>query len=640
MTVYAYITNNGDGTVSQVDTSGVVQSVNVGTGVHSGPFGVAATADGSVVYTANNGDGTVSAIDTSNPASLSVSTFISGLSPAPTGIAVSPDGSRIILTFDAGTPIQVYDASGTLLASISLGVGDTIGVACSPDNLYAYVAANQDNEIGVISLQGGTPALIATIALPTGAFPYGIAVSPNGTKLYVTDNGSSGKLWVINPLTKAVGYIPSVGAGAGVTFLPNGKYAYVALFAALVAVIDATDDTELTTISLTNNPIGISATPDSSTVYVATQSGVYYIDTSTNTATGLTYTPLTPTAFGQFIQPSSVPMSNIPYAAPQGRLTLTSNTPVMTSDVTSATNVYYTPYVGNIVPIYDGANMQSYTFSQLTMALNSTNQTVGNIYDLFVFLNGGNPTIGAGPKWSTAPATSGSSANPCGGSRGTGASTTQLQMTDGIWTNANSINLTNGATTYSSIPAGEATYVGSVYIPTTAGETAVQFYPTAATGGTDNVVGIWNAYNRIRMESVCSDSRTGWPNNSATVVPLDYSAGGGTNLKNSVSYLDGLAQTFARGKVQTIAYSNAAATNCQIGVAQNSTTTYSKSSVFINAVTSPAGFGATTFNVEDNYPPTLGLNYIQGLESSPNAPTTVTFAFNGGETSVVYDGEF
>ena len=83
------------------------------------------------------------------------------------------------------------------------------------------------------------------------------------------------------------------------------------------------------------------------------------------------------------------------YVAPQGRLTLTSMTPVMTSDEVAATNIYYTPYQGNIVPIYNSANTEPYTFSELTVALNSANQLSGKVYDLFIFITAGAPMIGA-----------------------------------------------------------------------------------------------------------------------------------------------------------------------------------------------------------------------------------------------------
>ena len=41
---------------------------------------------------------------------------------------------------------------------------------------------------------------------------------------------------------------------------------------------------------------------------------------------------------------------------PQGRLTLTTQRPVMTTDVVLATTIYYTPYVGGRVPLYNGTS--------------------------------------------------------------------------------------------------------------------------------------------------------------------------------------------------------------------------------------------------------------------------------------------
>src|SRR6185369_3136234 len=42
---------------------------------------------------------------------------------------------------------------------------------------------------------------------------------------------------------------------------------------------------------------------------------------------------------------------------PQGRLTIASAVPVMASTVTGATSVWYTPFIGQVVPIYDGTTM-------------------------------------------------------------------------------------------------------------------------------------------------------------------------------------------------------------------------------------------------------------------------------------------
>jgi len=311
---------------------------------------------------------------------------------------------------------------------------------------------------------------------------------------------------------------------------------------------------------------------------------------------------------------------------PQGRLTLTSNTPLMTSDVTAATAVYYTPYVGNSIPIYNGTSFSNNTFSQLTMTLSTTNQTSGDIYDLFVFIHSSTVTIGAGPAWSSST------------SRGTGSGTTQLTQFNGFWVNANTITLTNGSTTYSSIPADEATYVGSVYM-TANGETAVNFKPSAAAGGTANVVGIWNAYNSAPISSLCSDSNTSWTDASTSWQPLDYPAGSGGGTYNRVTYLDGLGQSSVKGTVTTIAYNATAGDGDFIGIDQDSTT--NSPIVFASNQSHSAGsaVGATSFAATESFPPNQGLHYLQAMEWSPNG-TTATFGFNGSSTFLLYRGEY
>src|SRR3954467_15935764 len=55
-------------------------------------------------------------------------------------------------------------------------------------------------------------------------------------------------------------------------------------------------------------------------------------------------------------QLSGVIQTLIAAMEPQGRLTLTSATPVTTTDVTGATTIYYALHKGNHIPLYDGTN--------------------------------------------------------------------------------------------------------------------------------------------------------------------------------------------------------------------------------------------------------------------------------------------
>lgn len=77
----------------------------------------------------------------------------------------------------------------------------------------------------------------------------------------------------------------------------------------------------------------------------------------------------------------------------QGRLTLTSGTPVTTSDVTAAGTVYFTPYLGTVIALYNTTTglWDKFNFSQLSASLalygGDTN------IDFFVYNNAGTPAL-------------------------------------------------------------------------------------------------------------------------------------------------------------------------------------------------------------------------------------------------------
>lgn len=65
----------------------------------------------------------------------------------------------------------------------------------------------------------------------------------------------------------------------------------------------------------------------------------------------------------------------------QGRLTLTSGTPVTTSDVTAATTIYFCPSDGNQVAVFDGTWWTIRTFTELSVAIPSA---ASQAYDVFL----------------------------------------------------------------------------------------------------------------------------------------------------------------------------------------------------------------------------------------------------------------
>ena len=76
------------------------------------------------------------------------------------------------------------------------------------------------------------------------------------------------------------------------------------------------------------------------------------------------------------------------FAVADGRLTLTSGTPVTISDVTGATTIYYTPYKGTKIGLYDGSSTWNIvTFAETSLPLGTL--TSGLTYDVFAYNNSG-----------------------------------------------------------------------------------------------------------------------------------------------------------------------------------------------------------------------------------------------------------
>jgi len=97
---------------------------------------------------------------------------------------------------------------------------------------------------------------------------------------------------------------------------------------------------------------------------------------------------------------------------PQGRLTLETGVPVSSTDQAGKATIYYTPYVGNVVPIYNGTEFIPTAFTELNndttaSATNNAGAAAAGPYqiqDCFVWSNAGTKRLTRGPKW-TASAT-------------------------------------------------------------------------------------------------------------------------------------------------------------------------------------------------------------------------------------------
>jgi collagen type VII alpha len=312
--------------------------------------------------------------------------------------------------------------------------------------------------------------------------------------------------------------------------------------------------------------------------------------------------------------------------APGGRLSLSSTAAVQATDVAGGTSIYYLPMYHPYLPVV-GLTLPS---AGVSLALDSNTghtgyQASGSLYDLFLYDDSGTLVLGTGPAWSSTSA------------RGTGAGTTQIDQTTvaGIWTNTNSMTLRFGSASGNTLTAsaGTALYVGTMYASAN-GECTCEFFPAPASGGSNTIVGLFNAYNREPGSARSQDSSTGWTYSSATWRKTD------NNANNRVSYVDGLnvIRLHTLCTVLATPANPPSGDNCLIGVNLNSTTATPTSATQMGASS------ATVLLINDNFfAPTLGFNYIQAMEADPEATYGVDFfgsANSVQQQNVVVDLEY
>ena len=299
----------------------------------------------------------------------------------------------------------------------------------------------------------------------------------------------------------------------------------------------------------------------------------------------------------------------------------------MTSDVVNATTVYYTPYVGGYIPI-QGTN---YFFSQLTLTLNSSIETAGYIYDIYAFSTGSAVQIGINP-------TPWYNLTTRGATYGAAIQQSTSGATIGLWVNSYgypSFSFYNGLTPYH-VTSGAATYLGSIYM-TGNGETSAQFKPTPAAGGTGNVIGLYNAYNRVPFHSLNTDSTASWTDtNTSAWVPADSGINSGQG--NRITWLDGLQQTQVKAKYATLTQATPDVTSAYIGISLD--TAPNPNLLSVNLYGTAANW-AIWADVEESFLPQSGLHFVQAMNlvQTGGSSPTATF-FGSGYQAFILDGEY
>jgi WD40 repeat protein len=111
----------------------------------------------------------------------------------PSGLSFSPDGKMALVANRGDNSISVLSVDGTnIKITDTVAMPDSVAhVTFTPDGKRALVARFPAHKISVLDIAGDKVSY-NKIDLPTGQWPYNVAVTPNGKIALTSDNGGAG----------------------------------------------------------------------------------------------------------------------------------------------------------------------------------------------------------------------------------------------------------------------------------------------------------------------------------------------------------------------------------------------------------------------------------------------------------------
>jgi YVTN family beta-propeller protein len=198
---------NGPQSLQVVDaaTSKVTQTITYDQPEAAFP-GMAFSPDGSRVYVSAGGTDKIHVLGVSGatlteqaPIPLTASAGGQPVDVFPSGLAVTPDGARLVVANQLADSATVVDLATGHTSSI--GVGNApYGVTLSKDGT-AYVTNRGGTTVSALDVRTATPTLLTTITV--GTHPNQSVLDATGRKLYVA-NGDSDQISVVDTATNRV----------------------------------------------------------------------------------------------------------------------------------------------------------------------------------------------------------------------------------------------------------------------------------------------------------------------------------------------------------------------------------------------------------------------------------------------------
>ncbi len=207
-----------------------------------------------------------SAIDTIDLASNAVTVqtpLQSGGSAIAIGaMAIAPDGTTLyVINPDSGALLSLDLATGTVatVADYGTGIAPTAVLAGSSGR-HLYVTLSQDSVLSIVTLPTD---VVSTLTIPNGLDPLALALSPDGSRLYIANSGNNTIAILDIEKGSFLNSISVTGFPSSLAVSPDGTTLAAALPAAgIVDLIPLNQSGPVTSVPVGRSPATLVYSPD------------------------------------------------------------------------------------------------------------------------------------------------------------------------------------------------------------------------------------------------------------------------------------------------------------------------------------------------------------------------------------------
>jgi YVTN family beta-propeller protein len=232
--------------------------------------------------------GEASSIDSKPPKNQLIKTIPVG--NLPFSLVVSPKGDFVYVANTFSQTISVIATSTNTVSATypTPYYAGALVITRDGNNLYAVSAPYQDNPgptTTAYELLASTGAVLQTFTV--GLNPDGIAISPNGKQVWVTnfEQNGTGTISIIDTVNHTISpfTIDIEGYPNLIAFTPNGKHVYAGMNASGALSLIAASSDKILKSNIGNLPTALAIAPDGKKFYTMGADGpVYVFNTSDN----------------------------------------------------------------------------------------------------------------------------------------------------------------------------------------------------------------------------------------------------------------------------------------------------------------------------------------------------------------------